>query len=86
MVNEKIDNYLFDIPEAVIGISHEEVIVSGETQVHITWTNPQQKCAAFDFYQIHDDGSWANTYQPYYVDSNGLGTNIHLFGIKRKYE
>ena len=34
------------IPDAVIGISHEEVITSGETQVHITWTNPQQKCAA----------------------------------------
>ena len=75
MVNEKLDGYLFDIPDAVIGISHEEVIVSGETQVHITWTNPQQKCAAFDFYQIHDDGSWANNlYQPYYVDTNGLQT------------
>ena len=76
LVNEKIDNYLFDIPEAVIGISHEEVITSVETQVHITWTNPQQKCAAFDFYQIHDDSSWAhNLGQPYYVDNNGLSTN-----------
>ena len=76
MVNEKIDNYLFDIPDAVIGISHEEIILSVATTVNITWTNPRQKCAAFDFYQIHDDGSWANNLlQPYYVDANGLSAN-----------
>ena len=37
LINEKIDDYLFDVPEKVIGISHEEVILTGGTEIDITW-------------------------------------------------
>jgi len=76
LVNEKIDNYLFDVPEKVIGISHQEVISNGSSEIHITWQNPEQKCAAFDFYQVQNDEPWSkDLYQTYYVATNGLSSN-----------
>ena len=90
LVNEKIDNYLFDVPEKVIGISHEEIITSTGSAIEITWTNPEQKCAAFDFFQIHNDGpsssNWAKDLdQTYYVENDGLqASNISIWQVIKR--
>ena len=80
--NAIIDNYLFEVPKKVIGISHEEVITSAGSEIQITWNNPNQRCAAFDFYQMSEDPvSAEDLYQTYYVNSTGISNTTNNINI-----
>ena len=73
-LDETIYEYLFDIPGYLQDVSWNDEIVSGNKHINISWNNPPQKCAAFDFYQLNiiDNTNIKNTDQIYYSVSNGL--------------
>ena len=73
-LDETIYEYLFDIPGYLQDVSWNDEIVSGNKYINISWNNPPQKCAAFDFYQLNiiDNTNIKNTDQIYYSVSDGL--------------
>ena len=75
-VEEKLEEYLFNLPETVTDFSYNEVTdVAGIPHAILTWSNPLQKCSAFDFYQIDELGIGIRdqTYKP--NNSNGISNN-----------
>ena len=77
-----MEEYLFNIPPAVTDFSYNEVIDSnGIPHAILTWTNPTQKCAAFDFYQIDESGIGLRdqTYKP--DNTHGISTGVGDIGI-----
>lgn len=66
--------HFFDIPSQLQHVSWNDEIVSGIKQIIISWNNPPQNCAAFDFYQLNiiDNSNIQHTDQIYYSASNGL--------------
>ena len=73
-LDETIYEYLFDIPGYLQDVSWNDEIVSGNKYINISWNNPPQKCAAFDFYQLNiiNNSNIKNTDQIYYTTNNGL--------------
>ena len=63
-IDASMNKFFFDVPKPVIGINKKDVLdtesesilkLAGIPEIHITWTNPEQKCAAFDFYHINSN-------------------------------
>ena len=71
-----MEEYLFNIPPAVTDFSYNEVIGSGGIpHAILTWTNPPQNCAAFEFYHIDESGIGTRdqTYKP--DNSKGIASS-----------
>jgi hypothetical protein len=73
-ISANLVKYLFNVPEAVTDFSYNEVIdVNGIPHAILTWTNPLQKCSAFEFYHIDESGIGTRD-QTYKPDADGIAT------------
>ena len=69
-ISANLAKYLFDVPDSVIDFSYNEVTgTGGIPHAILTWTNPEQNCAAFEFYHIDESGIGTRD-QTYKVDNN----------------
>jgi len=67
------NEYLFDVPKRITNVNTQITTnTQGTPEIQITWTNPPQKCAAFDFFQLNtrDYNTNTNLDQIYYADNN----------------
>ena len=67
------NDYLFNVPKKITDVTTTITTnAQGTPEIHITWTNPPQKCAAFDFFQLNtrDYNTNTNLDQIYYADNN----------------
>ena len=68
-----LNEYLFNVPKRITNVNTQITTnTQGTPEIHITWTNPPQKCAAFDFFQLNtrDYNTNINLDQIYYADNN----------------
>ena len=68
-----LNEYLFNVPKRITNVNTTITTnTQGTPEIHITWNNPPQKCAAFDFFQLNtrDYSTNTNLDQIYYADNN----------------